>query len=77
MKSLNYRILLRKEPEGGYTAIITTLPGCVTYGHSIEEAVEMAKKAIKLYIDNLKEHGEEIPTEKEMSEYTLTVETYT
>ena len=48
MKSLNYRILLRKEPEGGYTAIIPTLPGCVTYGHSIEEAVEMAKKAIKL-----------------------------
>ena len=77
MKSLNYRILLRKEPEGGYTAIIPTLPGCVTYGHSIEEAVEMAKKAIKLYIDNLKEHGEEIPTEKEMSEYTLVVETYT
>ena len=77
MKSLNYRILLRKEPEGGYTAIIPTLPGCVTYGHSIEEAVEMAKKAIKLYIDNLKEHGEEIQTEKEMSEYTLTVETYT
>ncbi len=77
MKSLNYRILIRKEPEGGYTAIIPTLPGCVTYGHSIEEAVEMAQEAIKLYIDNLKEHGEEIPTEKEMSEYTLTVETYT
>ncbi len=77
MKSLNYRILLKKEPQGGYTAIIPTLPGCVTYGYSIEEAVEMAKEAIKLYIDNLKERGEEIPTEKEMSEYTLTVETYT
>ncbi|MGO9388072.1 MAG: type II toxin-antitoxin system HicB family antitoxin [Methanobacterium sp.] len=77
MKSLNYRILLRKEPQGGYTAIIPTLPGCVTYGYSIEEAVEMAKEAIKLYIDNLKERGEEIPTEEAMSEYTLTIETYT
>ena len=65
MKSLNYRILLRKEPQGGYTAIIPTLPGCVTYGYSIEEAVEMAKEAIKLYIDNLKERGEEIPTEEQ------------
>jgi predicted RNase H-like HicB family nuclease len=77
MKSLNYRILLRKEPKGGYTAIIPTLPGCVTYGHSVEEAVEMAQEAIKLYIDNLKERGEEIPQEKEKSEYTLVVETYT
>jgi antitoxin HicB len=77
MKSLNYRILLRKELEGGYTVIIPSLPGCVTYGDSVEEAVEMAEEAIKLYIYKLKERGEEIPSEREISEYTLTVETYT
>ncbi|MGO9386896.1 MAG: type II toxin-antitoxin system HicB family antitoxin [Methanobacterium sp.] len=76
MKSLTYRILLKKEPEGGYTVIIPSLPGCVTYGDSIEEAIEMAKEAIELYIESLKEHGEEIPTEKEMLEYTLTVEAH-
>ena len=32
MKVLNYRILLRKEPEGGYTVMVPSLPGCVTYG---------------------------------------------
>ncbi len=26
---LNYRILLRKEPEGGYTVIVPSLPGCI------------------------------------------------
>ena len=76
MEALSYRILLRKEPEGGYTVIVPSLPGCVTYGDTIEQAIEMAKEAIELYIESLKEHGEEIPTEEETLEYTLTVEAY-
>ena len=76
MKTSSYRILLRKEPEGGYTVIVPSLPGCVTYGDTIEEAIEMAKEAIELYIESLKEHGEEIPTEEGTLEYTLTVEAY-
>ena len=76
MKTLSYRILLRKEPEGGYTVIVPSLPGCVTYGDTIEEAIEMAKEAIELYIESLKEHGEEIPTEEGTLEYTLMVEAY-
>ena len=76
MKPLSYRILLRKEPEGGYTVIVPSLQGCVTYGDTIEEAIKMAKEAIELYIESLKEHGEEIPTEEATLEYTLTVEAY-
>jgi predicted RNase H-like HicB family nuclease len=75
MRLLNYRILLRKEPEGGYTVIVPSLPGCVTYGETIETAIEMAKEAIELYIESLKEHGEDIPTEENTLEYTLTIET--
>ena len=73
---LSYRILLRKEPEGGYTVIVPSLPGCITYGETIEEAIEMAKEAIELYIESLREHGEEIPTEEGTLEYTLTIETH-
>ncbi|KCZ72918.1 hypothetical protein ANME2D_01359 [Candidatus Methanoperedens nitroreducens] len=76
MKVLSYRILLRKEPEGGYTVIVPSLPGCITYGDTIDEAIEMAKEAIELYIECLKEHGEEIPTEEGTLEYSLTVEAY-
>jgi len=76
MKLLNYRILLRKEPEGGYTVMVPSLPGCATYGETIEEAIDMAKEAIELYIESLKEHGEVIPTEEGVLEYTLTVEAY-
>ncbi|RLG13069.1 MAG: type II toxin-antitoxin system HicB family antitoxin [Candidatus Nanohalarchaeota archaeon] len=76
MNLLNYRILLRKEPEGGYTVIVPSLPGCVTYGKTIEEAIEMTKEAIELYIESLKEHGEDIPTEEETLEYTVMVEAH-
>ncbi len=73
---LSYRILLRKEPEGGYTVIVPSLPGCITYGETIEEAIEMAKEAIELYIESLREHGEEIPTEEDTFEYLVSIETH-
>ena len=76
MKTVSYRILLRKEPEGGYTVVVPSLPGCVTYGETIEKAIEMAREAIELYIESLKEHGEEIPTEEGTLEYTLSVDTH-
>ncbi len=66
MKPLSYRILLRGEPEGGYTVIVPSLPGCVTYGDSIQEAIERAKEAIELYIESLKQHGENEKVLKEV-----------
>ena len=47
----NYRINLRREPEGGYTVFVPSLPGCITYGETVDEAIDMAKEAIGLYID--------------------------
>jgi antitoxin HicB len=76
-RSLNYRILLRREPEGGYTVTVPTLPGCVTFGETVDEAIAMAREAIEVYIEDLQEKGEEIPTEEGLLEYTLTVEAHT
>jgi len=76
MDQMSYRVLLRKEPEGGYTAIVPTLPGCVTFGGTIEEAITMAKEAIELYLESLKAHGEEIPTEEGVLEYTIMVKAH-
>ena len=74
MKTLSYRIRLCKEPEGGYTVTVPALPGCVTFGATIEQAVEMAGEAIQLYLESLADHGEEIPMEKDVFEYSLTIE---
>ncbi|OHE56381.1 MAG: antitoxin HicB [Thaumarchaeota archaeon RBG_16_49_8] len=70
---LNYRIMLRKEPEGGYTVTVPTLAGCITYGENVDEAISNAREAIELYIESLKEHGEDIPTEEGTLEYILTI----
>ena len=60
MKQLTYRVLLNPEPEGGYTASVPTLPGCITYGETVDEAILMAKEAVELYIESLVAHNETI-----------------
>lgn len=74
MKTLNYKIFLKKELERGFTVLVPSLPGCITYGDTIDEAIEKAKEATKLYIESLKAHGEEITTEENLLEYTLSVD---
>lgn len=69
--SLSYRILLKPEPEGGYTVNVPALPGCITYGVDLDEAKVNAKEAIEVYIESLKEHGEEIPTDDDVLELNL------
>ncbi|HLT23638.1 MAG TPA: type II toxin-antitoxin system HicB family antitoxin [Ignavibacteria bacterium] len=75
MKNLNYRTLFRKEPEGGYTVIVPSLPGCVTYGDTIEDSMEKVKEAIELYIVAAQELGEDIPTEENVLEYNVSIVT--
>lgn len=59
-----YTIVLIPEPEeGGYSVIVPALPGCVTQGDSVEEAVVMAQDAIAGWIEVAKMHGEAIPEE--------------
>ena len=41
------------------------LPGCVTQGESFEEAIAMAKDAIRLYVKSLRANGETILEERE------------
>ena len=74
MAELTYKIRLIKEPEGGYTVSVPSLPGCITYGENIDEAISMAKEAIEFYIESLVEHGEPVPTENNLLEYSLTVQ---
>ncbi|KUG19178.1 hypothetical protein ASZ90_011108 [hydrocarbon metagenome] len=69
-------LLFRDEPEDGYTVIVPALPGCVTYGKTVDEAKARAKEAIEVYVEDLMEKGEEIPTEEGLLEYRLTVEVH-
>ena len=68
MRTLGYRITLRKEPEGGYTVLVPALSGCVTYGKTVEEAIKMARDAITGYVESLIEDGEAVPLKDNLIE---------
>jgi predicted RNase H-like HicB family nuclease len=63
MKQHAYRILLNKEPEGGFTVTVPALPGCITYGADMDEGITNAKEAFELFLESLTAHGEPIPAQ--------------
>lgn len=63
MQSLKYNVVFYPEPEGGFTAVVPSLPGCVTYGKDLNEARSMTLDAISGYIASLKKHRDPIPSD--------------
>lgn len=63
--NLQFNAIFHPEVEGGFTVVIPSLPGCVTYGKNIKEAQEMAADAIQGYLASLKKHNEPIPESDE------------
>jgi antitoxin HicB len=56
-----YSVVLRPEPEGGFTVRVPALPEIVSYGETEAEALAMAKDAIELVIESRRERNEPIP----------------
>jgi antitoxin HicB len=56
-----FLVYLEAAEEGGYIVTCPQLPGCVTQGETVEEALTMIKDAIQRYITSLRKHGEPIP----------------
>jgi predicted RNase H-like HicB family nuclease len=44
-------ILLEPSEDGGYTATVPSLPGCISEGDTREEALENIREAIDLYLE--------------------------
>jgi predicted RNase H-like HicB family nuclease len=72
---MRYTVILDQESDGGYVAIIPTLPGCVSQGDSREEALVNIREAAELYIEDCIEAGDPVPTEsgREFIELTTSV----
>jgi len=50
-KVTSYTVLFTPAEEGGYTATVPTLAGCISEGDSFEEAKRNIAEAIELYIE--------------------------
>jgi len=65
-------VILEPQEEGGYTVYIPSLPGCVSQGETVEEAMQNIKEAAELYIESIKSRA--LPLVKiEERELELTV----
>lgn len=59
--SLPYKIVLHPSPEGGYAVEIPELPGCISQGDTVEEAMAMIEDAKRAWIADALEHEEPVP----------------
>lgn len=62
-KVLTYTAVFEPAEEGGYVVSVPMLPGCMTQGETFEEAKRNIEDAISLFVNAIKDIGEEIPQE--------------
>lgn len=57
---MKYKVVLEKEPEGGYSVYVPELPGCASQGETRREALKNIKEAIGLYCWSIKHDRESL-----------------
>ncbi|GAB4536185.1 MAG: hypothetical protein Tsb0014_23730 [Pleurocapsa sp.] len=48
---MKLQVVLEPSDEGGYTVYVPALPGCISEGDNIDEALENIQEAIELYLE--------------------------
>ena len=48
---MKIRVVLEPSEEGGYTVYVPSLPGCISEGEDIQEALTNIQEAIELYLE--------------------------
>ena len=48
---MRFKIILEESDEGGYTAYVPSLPGCISEGNTQEETLKNIQEAIELYLE--------------------------
>ncbi|MEW5987787.1 MAG: type II toxin-antitoxin system HicB family antitoxin [Chloroflexota bacterium] len=48
---MKLRVVLEPSDEGGYTVYVPALPGCISEGDTLQEALENIREAVELYLE--------------------------
>ena len=62
MKSYVFNAELQLEDDGRWSSWIEALPGCAAWGYNEQQALDALRVAADLYIEDMIEEGEEIPS---------------
>ncbi len=50
-----FQVVLEPSEGGGYTVLVPELPGCISEGDTVDEALENIREAIELYLEPVDE----------------------
>lgn len=59
---------LEREDDGSYTSSVPALPGCLSNGETIENALDMIGEAMDLWLEVARERGLVIPSQFELQQ---------
>jgi predicted RNase H-like HicB family nuclease len=48
---MRFKVILEPSDEVGYTAYVASLPGCISEGDTVEDALANIEEAIELYLE--------------------------
>jgi len=48
---VRFRVVLEPSDEGGYTVYVPSLPGCISEGDTVEDALANIQEALELYLE--------------------------
>jgi predicted RNase H-like HicB family nuclease len=71
MKNYKFTVVIEKDEDGKFLAVVPSLQGCYTEGDTIEEAGRLIEDAIKLHIEDRIENGEPIYEEVATKEVNI------
>jgi predicted RNase H-like HicB family nuclease len=54
---MKLRILLEPSEDGGYTVYVPSLPGCISEGDDVDDALRNIQEAIELYLEPIDDEG--------------------
>ncbi len=58
---MKLKVLLEPSEEGGFTALVPALPGCISEGDSKDEALANIQEAIELYLESVEDDFDFLP----------------
>lgn len=68
MKAYIFPAYFRRVSSGGFSIDFPDLPGCISAGDTIEEAMAMAREALSLHLYGLLEDNEPVPSASDLPE---------
>ncbi len=60
-KPIKFNVVLEPQADGGYTVYVPDLPGCISEGRTVPEAMTMIQDAIAGYLAVIKDSGWKLP----------------